>query len=176
MSQRISSQRGALRTSVSVPSAPRRPLAVALALALLASAVGCKPGAKGSPSASPAGPAAPVKVQCDKLVQTVQQGRAKFDATQDSADFEKDTRRSALLLQELRDDIGRSGTQDEGLKKIASDYQAALSLAASDLTALATAAKGSDDKKFQTISNQFDAHWQAATAVDKKLNDYCAGK
>ena len=148
---------------------------VALAALSLASAA-CKGGSSAASSASPGGPALPVKAQCEKLVQTVQQGRAKFDAVQDSSDFEKDTRRSASLLQELRDDIAKASAQDAGLKKIAADYQAALSLAAADLSSLASAAKSSDDKKVDSLSRQFDSHWKAASVIDKKLVDYCAGK
>jgi hypothetical protein len=137
---------------------------------------GCKPGAKGSDSATPAGPPLSVKDQCAQLVQTVQTGRTKFDSTQDSADFEKDTRQSALLLQELRDDIGKSNVTDSGLKKIATDYQASLGLASSDLTAMATASKSSDDRKVDTLSKQFDSHWRATSAIDTKLTAYCANK
>lgn len=165
------------KRSSQMASMTLRAFVVALSVVFASSGgMGCKSDAKGTGSATPNGPAVPVKVQCENLIQTVQQGRAKFDATQDSADFERDTRKSALLLQELRDDIARSGVQDADLKKIATDYQSALSLAAADLNAIAGASKISDDKKFETLTNQFDTHWRVASAVDKKLADYCAKK
>ncbi len=172
MSQRQPSLRG---LEVQSPCAFRSTFLAAF-VALAVATAACKGGSNAAGSAAPGGPALPVKVQCDKLVQTVQQGRAKFEAVQDSADFDKDTRRSVSLLQELRDDIGKSNAQDAGLKKIATDYQAALSLAATDLSALAGAAKASDEKKVDTLSTQFDAHRKAASVIDKRLTDYCANK
>lgn len=148
----------------------------ALALVTIGVTAGaCKPGSKGGAGSADPGSLS-VRSQCDQILATVQQDRAKLDAIDESSDFEKDTRRTATAFQALRDDISRSKSTDSDLKKISSDYQAALTLVVNDLNSIASASKGSDNDKVDQLSKQFDMHIQAVNASDKRLSDYCAKK